>query len=113
MNEELRKIFHDIIMERYGVDIDEAVFKFSTQNYASQLNAVFEALKYPLPSREEQDSKKAKPLAPRGKSLSERGNGSMNTQSRDKPSVKERLEALKEASEIGKNAPVRTKDRVR
>lgn len=85
----------------------------STQNYASQLNAVFESLKYPLPSREELDSKKAKPLAPQEKSLSERGNGSMNTQSRDKPSVKERLEALKEATDIQKNGPVRTRDRVR
>lgn len=34
MNEELKKVFREIIMERYGVDIDEAVFKFSTQNYA-------------------------------------------------------------------------------
>ncbi len=34
MNEELKKIFREIIMERYGVDIDEAVFRFSTQNYA-------------------------------------------------------------------------------
>lgn len=34
MNEELKKIFREIIMERYGVDIDEAVLRFSTQNYA-------------------------------------------------------------------------------
>lgn len=34
MNEELKKQMREILLERYGVDIDEAVFRFSTQNYA-------------------------------------------------------------------------------
>lgn len=34
MNEELKKKIREILMERYGVDIDEAIFRFSTQNYA-------------------------------------------------------------------------------
>ncbi len=34
MNKELKKKMRDILLERYGVDIDEAVCRFSTQNYA-------------------------------------------------------------------------------
>lgn len=85
----------------------------STQNYASQLNAVFEAMQYPLPSKEEQAAKKAKALAPQEISSSERGNGLRNMQSNEKPSVRERLEVMKEVSEKQKLPPVRTKDRAR
>lgn len=34
MNEELKKIMREILLECYGVDIDEAKCHFSTQNYA-------------------------------------------------------------------------------
>lgn len=34
MNEELKKVLREILLDRYGVDIEEAVFRFSTQNYA-------------------------------------------------------------------------------
>lgn len=85
----------------------------STQNYASQLNAVFEAMQYPLPSKEEQAAKKAKALAPQEISSSERGNGLRNMQSNEKPSVRERLEVMKEVAEKQKLPPVRTKDRAR
>ena len=85
----------------------------STQNYASQLNAVFEAMQYPLPSKEEQAAKKAKALAPQEISSSERGNGSRNTQSNEKPSVREKLEVMKEVAEKQKLPPVRSKDRAR
>ena len=30
MNEELKRKFREILMEKYGVDIDEAVLRFST-----------------------------------------------------------------------------------
>lgn len=85
----------------------------STQNYASQLNAVFEAMQYPLPSKEEQAAKKAKALAPQEISSSERGNGLRNMQSNEKPSVRERLEVMKEVAEKQKLPPVRSKDRAR
>lgn len=85
----------------------------STQNYASQLNAVFEAMQYPLPSKERQTAKKAKALAPQEISSSERGNGSRNTQNNEKPSVRERLEGMKEVAEKQKMPPVRSKDRAR
>lgn len=85
----------------------------STQNYAAQLNAVFEALGYPIPQKEEPTLKKAQARTPQEKSLSERGNGLTNTQALEKPSVREKLETLKAASEQQKKPPVKVKDKVR
>ena len=34
MNEELKKMMREILLESYGVDIDEAKCHYSTQNYA-------------------------------------------------------------------------------
>jgi len=34
MNEQLRQQMHQILLERFGINIDEAIFRFSTQNYA-------------------------------------------------------------------------------
>lgn len=34
MNEELKQRMREILLERFGVDIAEAIFRFSTQNYA-------------------------------------------------------------------------------
>lgn len=78
----------------------------SNQNYAAQLNAVMEALAYPIPKKEqgEEIPKKAKTRAQQEKSSSERGNGSTpsptaETDTDRKPSVKKRLEGLRAASE--------------
>lgn len=50
----------------------------SNQNYAAQLNAVMEAMAYPIPQRgqEEETAKKASPRVPQEKSSPERGIGS-------------------------------------
>ena len=78
----------------------------SNQNYAAQLNAVMEALAYPIPQKaqEEEASKKARPRAPQERSSPERGTGSnpsltVETDTNRKPSVKRRLEGLRIASE--------------
>ena len=78
----------------------------SNQNYAAQLNAVMEALAYPIPQRtqEEETPKKAKPRAPPERSCPERGSGlnlspTMEAGTEQKPSVKTRLEGLRIASE--------------
>lgn len=34
MNEELKQKIREVLLERYGVDIKEAVCCYSTQNYA-------------------------------------------------------------------------------
>ena len=34
MNEEIKKVMREILLERYGVDVNEAKFHYSTQNYA-------------------------------------------------------------------------------
>ena len=34
MNEELKQKMREVLQERYGVDIEEAVCRYSTQNYA-------------------------------------------------------------------------------
>ena len=78
----------------------------SNQNYAAQLNAVMEALAYPIPQKaqEEEAPKKARPRAPQERSSPERGTGSnpsltVETDTDRKPSVKKRLEGLRIASE--------------
>lgn len=78
----------------------------SNQNYAAQLNAVMEALGYPIPQKaqEEKAPKKANPRAPQEKSSPERGTGltpspTMEADTDRKPSVKKRLEGLRAASE--------------
>ena len=83
----------------------------ASEDYTDE--AVFEAMQYPLPSKEEQIAKKAKALAPQEISSSERGNGSRNTQSNEKTSVREKLEVMKEVAEKQKMPPVRSKDRAR
>ena len=83
----------------------------SNQNYAAQLNAVMEAMAYPIPQRgqEEETAKKASPRVPQEKSSPERGNGSTpsptaSAATEDVPaemreSVRARLEGLKAMSE--------------
>lgn len=89
----------------------------SNEANAAKLNAVFQAMGYPVPAREapEEPTKKAIPRAPQERSSRERGNGSKQTMERptDKPSVKNRLEALRAASEGMKSGPVRNKEHIR
>ena len=80
----------------------------SNQNYAAQLNAVMEALHYPIPQKAQEETapKKVNPRAPQERSSPERGTGSTPsptmeaaTEHEQKPSVKKRLEGLRAASE--------------
>lgn len=116
-----------------GADVDVV----SNERYAPQLNALYQAMGYPLPEQQAQDkedagkedaAKKAKPRAPQGRSSPERGNGS-KAQTRTikaaaaekkapspegKPSVRGRLAALQAAAkDMNKAAPVRQKEHTR
>ena len=109
-----------------GGDVDI----ISNQNYAPQLNALYQAMGYPLPEQQTQDkedaakeeaAKKAAPRAPQEKSSPERGNG-LKAQTRTpepaqpegKPSVRGRLAALQAASRgMEKSVPVKQKERTR
>ena len=78
----------------------------SNQNYAAQLNAVMEALHYPIPQKAQEEAapKKVNPRAPQERSSPERGTGSapsltMEAATEQKPSVKKRLEGLRAAAE--------------
>ena len=85
----------------------------SNANYAAQLNAVFEAMGYPIPQKkqtqEEQAAKKANPRAPQETRSVERGNGSKQptTPTADKPSVRSRLEVLRKTAQEQGRAPAR------
>ncbi len=90
----------------------------STQNYAAQLNAVMEAMNYPIPQRipEEETAKKAKARAPQERSSQERGTGSIPFQTEEpeqKPSVKKRLERLKALSEQTRTGPEKVREKTR
>ena len=92
----------------------------SNQNYAPQLNAVMEAMQYPIPQkvREGEQSKKAQTRAPQEKSSFERGNGlnpsrTKGADTEKKPSVRRNLEALKRASEQTKTGPEKNKGKAR
>ena len=73
----------------------------SNVNYAPQLNAVMEAMGYPIPKvkQEEQSAKKAPSRVPQEKSSDERGNGLKQPQrdmTPEKPSTKVRLAEYEE-----------------
>ena len=96
-----------------GADVDI----ISNERYSAKLNALFQAMGYPLPEQpkeqdkesKEGDAKKAAPRARPEHSSPQRGSGSTARQTRstdtrttettEKPSVKSRLEALRAASE--------------
>ena len=86
----------------------------STQAYAAKLNAIYQALGYPIPEREESTAKKAAPRAPQERSSPERGNG-LNPQTRtnEKPSVRGRLAAIKAAQELEQGLPGRKREHIR
>ena len=91
----------------------------STQNYAAQLNAVMEAMGYPITQQaqaKEETPKKAMARAPQEKSSKERGTGSTPSETEtaeQKPSVRKRLEYLKSVSEQTRSGPEKIKEKVR
>ena len=88
----------------------------SNVNYSAQLNAVMEAMGYPLPEvkQEEQAAKKAKARAPQERSSEERGTGLNQPQRDEKPSTRQKLAELDTvAKQKKKRNPVRQTDRVR
>lgn len=88
----------------------------SNQNYAAQLNAVMEAMQYPIPqkSREDEPSKKATPRAPQDRSSPEHGSGLNPSPATgtDIESVRARLEGLKAMSK-GTHTRERTREKIR
>ena len=101
----------------------------SNERYSAKLNALMQAMGYPLPEQQKEqdkeskegDAKKAAPRAQQGRSSPERGNGSKaqtrtpdDPQPDGKPSVRGRLAALQAASKsMEKSTPVRQKERTR
>lgn len=92
----------------------------STQNYAAQLNAVMEAMGYPIPqqtqAQEEEAPKKVNTRAPQERSSKERGTGltpSETEAAEQKPSVRKSLEYLKSVSEQTRSGPEKIKEKVR
>ena len=115
-----------------GADVDI----ISNERYSAKLNALMQAMGYPLPEQQkEQDkeskeggAKKAAPRAQQGRSSPERGNGSKAQTRTPKPataekaepstagktSVRGRLAALQAAAKgVEKAAPVRNKEHTR
>ena len=88
----------------------------SNVNYSAQLNAVMEAMGYPLPEvkHEEQAAKKAKARAPQERSSEERGTGLNQLQRDEKPSTRQKLAELDSVAKQKKQkTPVRHNDRTR
>ena len=88
----------------------------SNVNYSAQLNAVMEAMGYPLPEvkQEEQAAKKAKARAPQERSSEERGTGLNQPQRDEKPSTRQKLAELDSVAKQKKQrTPVRNNDRTR
>ena len=86
----------------------------SNVNYSAQLNAVMEAMGYPMPEMEEQAAKKAKARAPQERSSEERGTGLNQPQRDEKPSTRQKLAELDAVAKQKKPlAPVRSNDRTR
>ena len=88
----------------------------SNQNYAAQLNAVMEAMQYPIPQKaqEGEPSKKMNPRAPQERSSPEHGSGWNPSQPEgtDIESVRARLEGLKAMSR-GTHTRERTHEKIR
>lgn len=110
------------IVKKKGIGSD-TVDVVSTENYAAKLNAIFQALGYPIPGDEakgEETPKKATSRAPRENSSKERGSGSTPSPERtdiearsQKPSVKRHLEALKVTQETTRPGPERSREKTR
>lgn len=101
----------------------------SNERYSAKLNAIYQAMGYPLPERQvqgkeakakEDDAKKAVPRAQQGRSSPGRGNGWKVRTGTDeavpegKPSVRTRLAALDAAAkDLERAGPVRGKEHIR
>lgn len=93
-----------------------AIHIISNVNYSAQLNAVMEAMGYPVleARKEETASKKAKSRAPQERSSEERGTGLNQPQRDEKPSTRQKLAELDiVAKQKMQKAPLRQSDRVR
>jgi hypothetical protein len=88
----------------------------SNVNYSAQLNAVMEAMGYPVLEnrKEESSSKKAKSRAPQERSSEERGTGLNKPQTDEKPSTRQKLAELDTVAKQKKpRTPVRSNERTR
>ena len=80
---------------------------------AKQINRIFERMGYPAPTQEEQAAKKARSRDPSENSFVERGTGARvstgadMTQEVKRPSVRDKLDALKEATRRQDVSPTR------
>ena len=72
---------------------------------AKQINRIFERMGYPAPVREDA-AKKASARAPSENSSKERGSGAKTSTEMDKPSVREKVKALKAELETARREPV-------
>lgn len=84
---------------------------------ARQINRIFERMGYPAPVQEDSTVKKANPRAPSENSFRERGSGARTSTEVDKPSVREKVKALKAELEAARQRepviPVKENDLVK
>lgn len=84
---------------------------------ARQINRIFERMGYPAPVQEDSTVKKANPRAPSENSFKERGSGARTSAEVDKPSVREKVKALKAELEAARQRepviPVKENDLVK
>ena len=82
---------------------------------AKQINRIFERMGYPAPVQS--DARKQRPRAPSENSFKERGSGARTSTEMDKPSVREKVKALKAELEAAKQRepaiPVKENDLVK
>lgn len=82
---------------------------------AKQINRIFERMGYPAPVQS--DARKQRPRAPSENSFRERGSGARTSTEMDKPSVREKVKALKAELEVAKRRepviPVKENDLVK
>lgn len=95
-------------------DTDGLLAIISNADYLAQINYVLPQMGYPIPGKEEPAAKKAESRAPQESVSNERGNGwTVSRRGDEKPSVRKKLEELKQAAKGGKHAPERGKDHLR
>lgn len=93
----------------------------STQNYAAQLNAVMEAMGYPIPQQtqaQEEETPKKVNIPRSTREVLERARDWLDLPRRrdtaaQKPSVRKRLEYLKSVSEQTRSGPEKIKEKAR
>ena len=84
---------------------------------AKQINRIFERMGYPAPVKEDTAAKKENARAPSENSFKERGSGARTSTEMDKPSVREKVKALKAELEAARRRepviPVKENDLVK